>query len=409
MIERFGINKLEFDTVQLQEDNITLEDCQNKILYWINELLLPIKYDLSDSNLNDVYITYNDFVLLNLQFYLLYLKQGIHSRENANEKYKKGGWGLPFRIGNHVFKQEHIRYSIHNLYTKRKIYGKYNYQISTYFIGYIIQHYINYEFESYVPKPYTISYNLNKNIFETNMNRANKNKINYISCTLGTFFQKECIYKRSDFTTLFFKILKKLSFMLKEMNNKIGFIHYDTHCSNIIINYQYSNNSILENNNQQRNIPIIHFDLKIIDLTFSYILVKNKNNDICSLKYVNYQIYRDPKILNPLISSLYKNYDIMYFIITTLFYTLIVKNINNNFVYTNIGEYDEVINKIIDIYNFNKDCIINYKNIFLNPKFHNAYNIVADKKYFEQILGENVNKLYFIPYNLYNYLSKNGY
>lgn len=409
MVERLGINKLKFDLNEVKKDGLNIELVKNSILYWVNELLLPIQYDLSNSNLNDTYLTYNDFVLLNLQFFLLYLKQEIHSKNKANEIYSKGGWSLPFRIGDHVYKPEHIRYSFHNKYTHRKIYPKYNYQISSYFIGYMIQHYVFSFFPTYVPQTYNISYNLNKNIFETNMNRANINKPNYVSCTLGTFFQKPCIYKREDFTILFFRILKQLSFILDEMNHKIGFIHYDTHCSNLIINYKYSNNSISENNYPNNDIHIIDFDLKIIDLTFSYLLIKNIHDQICSFKYANWQIYRDPNILNPLFSSFYKHYDIMYFIITTLFYSLITIKNNNHIQYVNILEYNEIINILKSIYRFNDNCLEKYINIFKQPTFHNTYNIVADKNYFLQILGENVNKQYFIASNLYQYLIDIGY
>ncbi len=409
-IQRLGINKLRFNERAISNDGITIEIIQRYLIFWIKELLLPIQINLKDQRNMDLYLAYNDYVLLNIQFYLLYILNETHTKNENSEEYKRGSWGAPFRINNHVYKHEHLRHRELNTFSKRKLYPYYNYQMTIYFIGYMVQHYCYSHFPNYIPKPNKITFDLERNISETNMNVASKynnGRVYTHTCNLDEFFKKPCIYKRRDFTNLFFKILKEVSKMLKEMQEKIGFVHYDTHSGNIIINYKYSNHSKNENNNPKNDVSI-EFELKIIDLLFSSILIRKEGQLISLLKYTNFQIYRNPNMLNPLLNEYSKVIDLMIFLFSTLFSDFILKKNNNSeFIYEDKAMYINILQKIQTIYNFDENYIKNYKRIFTKPYWGNIIIPVCNKDVFEKVLGSSVNLQYFNPKNLYQYLEEN--
>jgi hypothetical protein len=406
-IQRLGIHQLRFNKRAIAYDGSTIELIQRYFIYWIKELLLPIQINLQNQQDMDLYLTYNDYVLLNLQFYLLYIVNETHIKNGNSEEYKRGSWGAPFRINNHVYKHEHLRHRELNTFSKRKLYPYYNYQMTVYFIGYMVQHYCYSHFPRYIPKPNKITFDLDRNISETNMNVASKynnGRVYTYTCNLGEFFEKPCIYKRRDFTSLFFKILKEISKMLMDMQEKIGFVHYDFHSGNIIINYRYSNELTNENNNPKNDVTI-DFELKIIDLLFSSVLIQNKNQKIYMLKYTNFQIYRNPNILNPLYHNFNKVYDLLYYLFSILFHVFLIKKKENT--YYNFRRYETIFQKIKEIYNFKEDYLILYKNKFEKISVKTAFIMLSDVNIFREILGTNVNLQYFIPSELYQYFISN--
>ncbi len=413
LIIRLGINKIKWNEKAILKDGINKELIKRYFIYWIKELLLSIQIPLNEQKATDLYLTYNDYVLLNLQFYLLYVLNETHTKNKSNEKYKRGSWGAPFRINKHVYKHEHLIHKETNDFSKKRLYSFYNYQMSIYLIGYMIQSYCYSCFPRYIPKPNKITFDLERDLSETNMNVASKYNNGTIythSCNLGEFFKKQCIYKRRDFTSLFFKILKQISKMLMEMQEKIGFVHFDFHPGNIIINYKYSNESTNENNSPKNDV-IIEFELKIIDLTLSSVLLQNINKKILMLKYNNWnQIYRDPNILNPFLHIFYKVFDLMIFLFGIIFNTLIIDNIDNidsESLYINNPHYQDILIKIGEIFNFNDNYQIIFKDKFKKATWQNVFIITSKKNIFEEILGTTVNLQYFIPSELYHYLESN--
>ncbi len=398
---KFGIDKIVFDIKQIENDNINYTEFINSLLYWTKEIFLPIKLNLNSSMENDLYLAYNDIVLFYIQFFLLYIKNEIHNKKTSNENYEPGAWGAPFRIGNKVYKHEEIRYKN----SRRMLYPHYNYQISVYFIGYIIQKYCHDIFKNYIPNVHKITFNLNKNRFETEMNVVKKNNLNnknYKSCNLEKFFRKPCIYKREDFLDLFVEILKRIAIMLYDMQNKIGFVHRDFHPGNIIIIYNYEDNSINENNYPKNKN--IYFEIKFIDLLFSSFLIKDDSNKLLLFKYSNWQIYRHPEMINPLISDFWKSYDLLFFIMRLLLFTFLIrnnkyiKNINNIFLNQN---YDKIRRFIINKFKFKEDCLEKYMEKFPEALNKNIYNLFRDKELFTEIfmkLDTNLN--YFKPFEL---------
>jgi hypothetical protein len=409
LITRLGINKIQWSERAILEDGIDKELIKRYFIYWIKELLLPIQIPLNYQEATDLYLTYNDYILLNLQFYLLYILNETHTKNATSEEYKRGMWGAPFRINDHVFKHEHLRHRELEEFSKRKLYPYYNYQMTIYFIGYMIQHYCYSYFPRYLPKANKITFDLERDLSETNMNVASKYNNNngtiYThSCNLGDFFKKPCIFKRRDFTSLFFQILKEISKMLMEMQEKIGFVHYDFHTGNIIINYKYSNELINENNSPKNDITI-KFELKMIDFTFSSILLQNESHKIQMLKYTNMQIYRNPNILNPLYHDFNKVYDLLYYLFSILFHAFLIKKKENTS--NNLRRYEPIFQKIKEIYNFKEDYIILYKSKFEKISVKTAFIMLSDVNIFREILGTNVNLQNFIPSELYQYLESN--
>lgn len=407
-LQRLGIDKLRFNQKAIKDDGITLELVQRYFLYWIKELLLPIQINLEDQKDMDLYLSYNDYVLLNIQFYLLYILNETHTKNERSEEYKRGSWGAPFRINNHVYKHEHLRHRELNTFSKRKLYPYYNYQMTIYFIGYMVQNYCYSYFQRYIPKPNKITFDLERNISETNMNIASKynnGRVYTHTCNLGDFLKKPCIYKRRDFTSLFFKILKEISKMLMEMQEKIGFVHYDFHSGNIMINYKYSNH-LTNENNVPKNDATIEFELKIIDLLFSSVLIRKEGELISLLKYTNWQLYRNPNILNPISNNFYKVYDLLYFLFSMLFYSFLVKKNGNSLIYDDSFMYELIFIKIKEIYNFNDNYIILFREKFTKITWKNAMSLFSNVVLFREVIGTSVNLQYFIPSELYRYLEE---
>ena len=407
---RLGLDKLKFSEGRIRADGTTLSIINKYLFFWVNELLYPIQIDIRDTNQRDLYLAYNEFVLQNIQFYLLYIEDKSHLKIKPNEEYIAGSWGAPFRIGTDVYKIEHLRHI--NISTgakvKRKLYEKANYQMSIIFLGYMIQHYCHSFFPRYIPKPYNISFDMILDTGETHMNVASKyNDIRYYnSCDLGKFLLKKCIYKREDFTHLFFRILKQIAKILMEMQEKIGFIPHDFHTGNIIINYNYSISNTSETNEPQNHLSI-HFEIKIIDVTLSSITLYNLDNKISLLKYTNWRKYRNPNILNPLVSNYYKNYDILFLIVGIVLALFIIDF--ETYRYINIIEFSNIQQKIALIYNFNTNYVDLFKNKYnTNINWGNCRNIIQDKNIFLEILGSHVRTDFFTPSNIYDYLEQNS-
>ncbi len=409
-ITRLGIHKIQWNERAIFEDGINEELIKRYFIYWIKELLLPIQIPLNDQKATDLYLTYNDYVLLNLQFYLLYILNETHRKKANSEEYKRGSWGAPFRINDHVYKHEHLRHRELEEFSKRKLYPYYNYQMSVYFIGYMNQHYCYSYFPRYIPTPNKITFDLKRDLSETNMNVASKYNNGTIythSCNLGEFFKKQCIYKRRDFTSLFFQILKQISKILMEMQEKIGFVHYDFHSGNIIINYKYSNESTNENNSPKNDV-IIEFEIKIIDFTFSSIYIQTENHIINMLKYVNWRSYRNPNYVNLLHNNFLKVFDLLIFIFGVIFNTLIIDNIDSESLYINNPHYQDILIKIGEIFNFNDNYQIIFKDKFKKATWYNVFSITSNKQIFQDVLGTNINLQYFIPSELHRYLESNS-
>ncbi len=394
---RLGLNKINFEG---NRDDFL----KNKVKIWLNQLFLPIKHKFNESD-----YPRNDYIMENLAFYLLYNKNKITQRNNSLNRtnYLRGAWGIPFSRENIFYKIEDLRYQQRSDFRKRFTYYKKNYQNSIYFIGFMIQNYMYTEFPKYFCNPHNIFFNYNEFLSETQMNLAsvNFNKINnseVLFCTIDEFLKKTEIFNRIDYIDLFFKIIFELSSGLYQMQDKCGFVHNDLHTKNIVISYQY------ENNNSNILLKNIKFELKIIDVTFSTIMIKNSNNQICLLKYYNIKPYRLPDLVNPLKSSIWNKLDLRMFILSILFFTFLMKynKDENKFYYLNeeeIEPYLGIINKIIEIFNFNQNCIDLFKDIFKEPTYYHIFKIFSKKEIYESVLGYNINDNLFIPYNLFLY------
>ncbi len=317
------------------------EDEKNKIFESVLKILIPVNNDIDfesflNNNNNSKFkkniIFYLNYDIDMLKLTLLLLKE-FKIKEPPYKWFGKGAWGRIFRHEtdeNKVMKFEHLRfnpkpnfrsYENGNEYQERRSYYVSSYIPVTIFYGYLIQNYLLYinkilkPEKIYIPDAYDVYYNVTKNMGRLNINFAfpsknyignQSNKKIYVKDIYGFLFHK-LNHTKPNFVNNFFLVLKEICEALKLFQESSSFVHFDFHLHNTLIRYYYNNEDKL------------HFEIKIIDVNFSSIVIK-KDSDYYLLKYTNLRKYRNPDITNPKKSNRWNMIDLQNFI-NSLFFT----------------------------------------------------------------------------------------
>jgi hypothetical protein len=383
-------------------------------------------FDLSDFKKKDIY-------LLEMSRFLL--KENLYFELPENKEYiTKGGYGEIYIKDNIIYKCENLRFKdiVNSKGTIKKVkYGHYNYMSSVIFINYIIQHYlykINLEYiknnniKQWIPNIYNVGFSYKLNLGVTIMDCAfvDKNNIkkNY---TLLNFINKE--NTRETFINDFFKILIEICNILIFFQDKCCFVHNDFTQKNILIDYSYDSNSI------------INFKLKIIDFAYSSIVIKINGKDYL-LKYINNREILSPKLDNPKISVIWYKKDLFIFIAKLLLTNkysnkeyILNKSLENKLLEIfQINEYYQIrfSNKLNDIINIkekekelwhykrfiekmspNRNNLKKIKNKSKFPIHHLSYIMFYNNKMKKEVYGDNLNFDLFDPRELKKILEKN--
>ncbi len=414
ILDLFGINQLDF---------ITSKNTNNKIKNTLSKLLslLTIPINQEDSKLLRTSI---DNILYGISFILL---NNNYKLENSNENLKKkktlgeGAYGKVSLISNtKVEKNENLRYTLRELSLKKgkkTYYPLSSYMSSFTLLGFILQKFLYNLNNNYVPNIYDVKfdfesnkllYNKNKNLnlkARTVMNLSGKNMINnnkkYISTNLYSILFENDYYLDTNFELFVFKIIYKLCEVLEFYQNKCMFVHRDLHVKNIMINLNYNLNG------NKKNINTDDFELKLIDFSFSSIVLKNMSNKISYLTYMNYKPFKDPYISNPFFNKEWNQTDLRFFFLY-LFVDCFVKFLDNNKM--NILHKEKIKNillTLIDVFNINTDYINKLKTINLNnftemkcrgsEKYTIKYIMFFKKNIHEYIFGNDFDYNCYIP------------
>jgi hypothetical protein len=207
--------------------------------------------------------------------------------------------------------------------------------------------------KTYVPDIENIYYHFTQKEMRksiTKMNLARRNNRFQYSINFQQFLIKpinkddnKYFFEINYFYEFFIEIVKKICEILIFYQDKCYFVHRDLHLPNIIINF-----NIIDNN----YYDLRNFEIKLIDFTYTSIIINNRNNILSEFMNSNYNHFMDINLSNPYLNKDWNTYDLRYFIITLLFARL----------------YDEDLNKL-------------NKNIFIN----NNLNVEKKNKYLKKV------------------------
>jgi hypothetical protein len=266
-----------------------------------------------------------------------------------------------------IFKYESLRFSKNQIKIPtpsfQKMYPINNYASSQILFSYMIQKYLFSLNNSFIPNIHNLIFDFdkNKNINSHNIEMFGEIKMNLaINNSKGkkshkysqTFFKiifdnSLNLYTKNNYIKFIIKIFIKLCDVLIYFQNKCFFVHRDLHSKNIIINY-----NLLEDN----NIDIENFEIKLIDFSYSSIVINNQNNILSQLTYNNLNPFFNSTITNPFINKNWENVDFHWF-----FILLLIANRYYDFKINEVSDLNQK-NKIEQIFNI----LINILNIDYN-------------------------------------------
>ena len=306
---------------------------------------------------------------------------------NLKNSIGKGKYGVVYKKNDKAFKLEKLQYR--GVTSAKKTYLHNNYNAAVIFISFLIQAYVFNINKKYIIKPINIYFGYNEeyediiSIFEMEFNNSE---------TLQDFIIKNC--NRKNFIKDFFNILKKLCEILIIYQDECGFIHRDFHTENILIQYNYN----------KEDDKLESFEIKIIDLANS-IIVLSINNKPCIFQYYNIRQKFNIDYVNPYNSTMWQCIDLMFLISKLLMYF-----------HTNLDIYQNIINIIVNIFNFDKNYYDNFytqmkkyeKESNMNIVKFISYFILTNKDLKNDIFGINANYNLFNPRLLLDNLIKNS-
>jgi hypothetical protein len=386
------------------------------IIELLNLYLMPITEPF-----DDIFRLKREYYLMCISFILL-----DFNMENINylpEAEGTSGFTAQTRINissSSIYKVENLRLSD---------YPKSSYMSSIYLFSFFIQKYLynlkneNDFNKTYVPDIENIYYHFTANeeekkrsITKMNLARRNTNTYRYsinlqqllirpIEKNGNTYF-----FEINNFEEFIIEILKKICDILIFYQKNCYFVHRDFHVSNVMINFNIINN----------NFDLSNFQVKIIDFTFSSIIIPNKKGDLSELMYSNLNYWSDITPSNPYINKNWKCFDLSFFIITLLLdklYNGNINNLNNNILINSVINSGDRIKKLKNIrtlllnicgiqknylakyYLFKSNYIKNSKrciNDFINFTYS---ELLFNPIIFKNILGDNCDILIFNPNN----------
>ncbi len=302
LLINLGLNSLEF----LNEHPIH----KSSIINLLKLYLMPIT-----ETFDDVFILKREYYLMCISFILL-----DFNRENIDylpEEVGTPGFTATTRINNSsIYKLENLRLSD---------YPKSSYMSSIYLFSFLIQKYLYNLKPSYVPNIEDIFYHFTheeeekiKSITKMNLVKRENNNRYQFSINLQQLLIKPIKINKRNTNKYFFEInnfeefiiliLKKLCKILIEFQDLCYFVHRDLHTGNIMINFNIFDN----------NFDINNFEVKLIDFTYSSIII---NNEKVKTELINcmFNNNHDLKLSNPYINKNWNCYDLKYFFLSLLF------------------------------------------------------------------------------------------
>lgn len=378
IINFFGIDQLEF--IKTRNSNNVIKNTLSKLFS-----LLTIPINEEDSKLLR---TSRDNILFGIS--LVLFKNNYNLKKPSGKIIAKGAYGTISKISNkEIIKGENLRSTIKNQSITKG--SKTYYPLSSYIssftlFGYILQKFLYNLNNNYVPNIHNVEFDFetDKPLFtkitkpnnllnlkaRTYMNISGINNENNLSENFYSVLFENNFYEDENFVIFIFKILYKISEILEFYQEQCMFVHRDFHAKNIMINFKY-----IKNNNN-KYIDIDNFEVKLIDFSFSSIVLKNEENKISYLTYMNYKPFKDPYISNPLINTEWNQIDIKY-LFANLFFDCFFNFFKKNSI--NIlhkKKIQFILNKLINIFNIKSTFIEIYNNInFDFDKINNLKNL----------------------------------
>ncbi len=408
LLDKLGLNSLPF----LNQHPIH----KRAIIRLLNLYLMPITEPF-----DDIFRLKREYYLLCISFVLL-----DFNTENISylpESKGTSGFTASTRLNNEsIYKLENLRL---------KNYPKSSYMSSIYLFSFFIQKYLYNLNPLFVPNIENIYLHLTypeeeKRKSITKMNLARKNRINYkYSLNLQQLLikpiqiNKKKIYfcEINFFYEFIIEVLKKICEILIFYQNECFFVHRDLHLPNIIVNFNIINNKF----------DLSKFEVKLIDFTFSSLIIFNSNNIPCEFMNSSFNHFMDIRLSNPYLNKDWNTYDLRYFIITFLFARLYdedLNKLNKNIIIDNINYKNSNIKKINNVLKKIRNLILNilhinedYRRLYVD--FKNSYNkscidfnliiyreLLFKQEIFEHIFGTNCKIEYFNPRYFLNELKK---
>jgi hypothetical protein len=390
----FGIQELSF----LQDLERTNPQKSSMIYHALKNLfnlyLIPIQND--DSKVLRVS---RDIILMGITFILFnddYDLKKIPEKKKVGE----GAYGqIKLLIDGKIGKYENLRASVKEFSTapgEKPYYPAQSYVASMSLISLIIQKYLYRLNNQYVPYIYDLRFNFEskKSLTPTNKSLNLKSEItmNFVGINLiqrseefmtenlhDIIFTKK-YYKDPNFVLFVLKIIQKLCIILDFYQKKCLFVHMDLHAKNVMVNFKY-NNAIMD---------IEDFQVKLIDFSFSSIVVKNSNNDLSMMVYINYRPMKDPNITNPYINQEWNQQDLKYFFMALILYYsnpfFKEYTLNRN----SQRKIDEIIKIFLSIFQI-QDGYLERWNDLIREEYSFCYKEGA-RRVFEVFLKKNIHR-----------------
>lgn len=348
ILNRIGINDLAF----LNEKPIH----KRAIIELFNLYLMPITEP------------YDDIFRLKREYYLLCISFILYDFNTSSMNY------LPQSEGTSGFTAQtrtnrNSIYKVENLLLKK--YPKRSYMSSIYLFSFFIQKYLHVLNPSYVPNIENIFFHFTderKSITKMNLARRNRNRITY-SMDLYQLLTKPIIegvdkyfFELNYFQEFFIEILKKLCEILIFYQNECYFVHRDLHTSNIMINFNLIDN---------QRFDLSNLKVKLIDFTYSSIVIFNREGKNSEFMNTNYKYFFDIELSNPYLNKDWDKYDLKYLFVSLLLQKIYkgdMELLNQNILINrSINQIQRIrpIKKIrkllIDIFNIKHDYLQSYK------------------------------------------------
>lgn len=402
--QKMGFEQLSFLST-LQEDE------REKIKIAIKNLLNLYLVPIQSENIKLIMLS-RDLILM-CSSYILYKDDFNIDRING-QSIGKGVFGnVQPKNENTIVRYENLRITNKSQFSERpKIYASYqeqSYVSSMNLLAFFIQKYLFSLNKSYVPDiidlrfdfdsrrdPYSpLSLNsMSKMISETTMNytiinRLNNKRFKYtenlnqILCTS---------YEKSNYIPFILGILNKICDILIFYQHKCYFVHRDLHVENIMVSYNM--------NEELNEIDLSDFRVKLIDFSFSSIVIKNEEGQISQLNYINYKPHRTPFIANPYINMDWNKIDLKYFMVVSLLHFF--KKIP---IYPITTEF---MNLFFRLFNIPMDYINRYEEfkrrneiekLYCFQGVYTPFNVVFENEIFLRIFGNERGEFDFNIFN----------
>jgi hypothetical protein len=348
LLELLGVNSLPF----LNQN----PEHKRAIIELFNLYLMPITEP------------FDDIFRLKREYYLMCISFILYDFNTTSMNY------LPESEGTSGFTAQtrtnrNSLYKVEDLLMKK--YPKRSYMSSVYLFSFFIQKYLHSLNSSYVPDIKNIFFhftNERKSITKMNLAGRNRNRITY-SMDLYQLLTKPIIegvdkyfFEINYFLEFFIEVLKKLCKILIFYQEECYFVHRDLHTSNIMINFNLIGN---------QRFDLSNIEVKLIDFTYSSIVINNREGQNSEFMNTNYNYFFDIKLSNPYLNKDWNKYDLKYLFISLLLQKIYkgdMELLNENILINrSINQIQRIrpIKKIkkllIDIFNIKPDYLQSYK------------------------------------------------